>query len=319
MLAVFLGAGFSRVGGVPLASELFDTRPEVDRITRRRLVESVVSAWELWHTTHGGTPEEYLAVLQQRGGRTWHDAVWFVGLAITLRLGRVRAVGTKPTIVGHNIDRTTQVPAHEQFWSTVFRCTSDVVVVTTNYDVLPERGLRHRPRPRVPRPGFNYGSGPEQLQGGGYPSYSHIQRIVASGSVPLLKLHGSVSWAVRKGGLVHYHDCRPAIRGDATILAPVVNKSIPSYLQPTWDLAAGFLAAANTWVVVGYSLPAYDRAVRDLLRGNAAEGLTVHVFDPDDAVPGRFVELLEPALVHPHPGLPEGLAQLGAVMTSVCS
>lgn len=310
MITVFLGAGFSKVGGVPLASELFDARPEVDRITRQRLVERVVSRWEQWHSSTGGVPEEYLAFLESRGGHAWRDAVWFVGLVITLRVGRVELVGPQPTVVRHNVDRTTQIPVHEEFWSTIFRRTDEVAVITTNYEILPERGLRHEPRPRVPRPGFNYGNGPEPLAGGGYPSYAHIRKIATLGSVPLLKLHGSVSWSVRDQALVRYHDCRPAIRGDAAILAPVTDKSVPPYLRPTWEQASDCLANSGMWLVVGYSPPAYDEAVRELLSGSADHGPSVHVFDPREEAVAGYVSLLPKASVERHPGLPEGLADL---------
>ncbi|MCH8021342.1 hypothetical protein IH785_15970 [candidate division KSB1 bacterium] len=169
MIAVFLGAGFSYLGDVPLASQLFNSQPEVDRITRQRLLERVLSDWERWHSKHGGQPEECLAYLQERTGRKWLDAVWHVALVIALEMGRVEYVGMNRTITRHNIDRTTQIEAHEAFWSTFFRRTYDVAVITTNYDILPERGLRHEPRPRVPRPGFHYGNGVEELAGGGYP------------------------------------------------------------------------------------------------------------------------------------------------------
>ena len=98
------------------------------------------------------------------------------------------------------------------------------------------------------------------LAGGGYPSYSHIQKIRAAGHVPLLKLHGSVSWSVRDSELVKYHDCRLAIRGDAAIVAPIVGKTVPTYLQPTWDTAKTHLSRARTWIVIGYSLPRYDQS-----------------------------------------------------------
>ena len=53
---------------------------------------------------------------------------------------------------------------------------------------------------------------------GAIPSYSHIEKISASGTVPVYKLHGSISWSHRDRQLVRYHDCRPAIRGDAAIV-----------------------------------------------------------------------------------------------------
>jgi len=82
-----------------------------------------------------------------------------------MHMGYVRVVGRKPTIVRHTLNLTSGIKAHEEFWTAVFRRTEDVAVVTTNYDILAERGLRPKPRPRVPRPGFHYGDGPEQLEG----------------------------------------------------------------------------------------------------------------------------------------------------------
>jgi hypothetical protein len=196
----------------------------------------------------------------------------------------------------------------------IFRRTQDVSVITTNYDVLPERGIRHRPRPRVPRPGFHYGDGPEQLAGGGYPSYSHIQKIATSGTVPIYKLHGSVSWSYRGSKLVRYHDCRPAIRGDAAIVAPVTAKALPHYLHPVWRGAEAALRSSRLWLVVGYSLPDYDHLVRGLLERSASPERTVHVFDPDDGVSQRFQSLLPDQEVRPHPGLPEGVPQVESLM-----
>ena len=316
MIAVILGAGFSCIAGLPLASQLFESSPEVDRITRRRLVQRVVAGWERWQARTRAAPEEYLAFLQDKGGKEWHDALWFVSLIIALKLGRVELVGSKPTITRHNLDRTS-VATHEQFWSEIFRKTFDVSVVTTNYDILPERGIRNRPRPRVPRPGFHYGDGPELLAGGGYPSYAHIQRIAASGSVPLYKLHGSVSWSFREGRLVRYHDCRPAIRGDAAIVAPMTTKVIPPYLQRTWQQAGQDLSSSDMWIVVGYSLPQYDEAVRDLLAESGRHAPDVHIFDPCEKVAPAFAQLLPGSPVSAHDRLPESIHDLELLMGSV--
>ena len=203
------------------------------------------------------------------------------------------------------------IPELETFWDILFGALTDVSVVTTNFDVLAERGLRHVPRPRAKRPGFHYGFGPENLAGGGYPSYSHIQKIRAHGYVPLYKLHGSVSWSVRDGELVKYHDCRPAIRGDAAIVAPIVEKTVPGYLRPTWAAAGQHLGRARIWIVVGYSLPWYDEAVRSLLGEATQSDTTIHVFDPDPDVASRFRALTHD--VRSHPGIPDGFNELGGL------
>ncbi len=314
MLSIFLGAGFSAVASVPLASQLFNVVPEVDGVTRQRLTARVLDRWQRWHAANDGAPEEYLAYLQEDGGKAWLDAQWYVALVIALAVGRVEQVGMKLKIIRHNLDRTTAVDSHEEFWTTIFRRTQNVAVITTNYDILAERGIRHRPRPRVDRPGFNYGYGPEKLAGGGYPSYAHIQQITVSGSVPVLKLHGSVSWAFRDGRLVRYHDCRPAIRGDAAIVAPVTAKMLPEYLEPVWKMARKALNLSPKWIVVGYSLPEYDDLVRQLLVETAPSDLVLHVFDPDSRVADRFRSLLPGRSIFPHRGLPEGLKELAGIL-----
>ena len=45
---------------------------------------------------------------------------------------------------------------------------------------------------------------------------------------------------------------------------------------------------ASTWLVVGYSLPAYDRLVRTLLYESTTSNTRIHVFDPDPVVARRF-------------------------------
>ncbi len=157
----------------------------------------------------------------------------------------------------------------------------------------------------VPRPGFNYGFGHEALAGGGYPSYSHIQRIVTEGTVPLLKLHGSVSWSLRNGKLVRYHDCRPAVRGDALLVAPVRGKRPPDALVPTWRVARAAVTTARLVLIVGYSLPPYDDLVRDLLAATATNA-SIHVFDPDPRAGERYRHQLHREIVQ-HGGLPEAL------------
>ena len=310
-VAIILGAGFSVVAGVPLASQLLGNRPDVDRVTRQKLVDRVVTRWETWRSRNRGATEQYLAELERTNQKEFHDAAWFIGLTVALRMGQLRKVGANLEITKHNLDRTSE-PGLEKFWTVLFGARTDVSVITTNFDILAERGLRHVPRPKVKRPGFHYGFGPESLQGGGYPSYSHIQKIKTGGHVPVLKLHGSVSWSVRNGELVKYHDCRPAIRGDAAIVAPIVEKTVPDYLEPTWMAAKEHLCRARTWIVVGYSLPPYDQAVRALLREAVSPDTAIHVFDPDSAVASRFRDLT--LNVRSHRGLPDGINELNDIL-----
>jgi len=317
MIAVFFGAGFSAVSGVPLASQIFDPRPEIDRISRHRLMERVEAGWDDWRARTGGAPEEYLAHLESSGaGGQWRDATWYVSLVIALSLGSIKPISftQQRTIVQTNLNRTSRIPSHEDIWTALFRHTEDVTVITTNYDILAERGLRNTPRPRRHRPGFHYGFGPERLLGSGAPSFSHIRPIMASGRIPLLKLHGSVSWSFDGNRIRRYFDCRPAVQGKALIVAPVTEKSVPRYLQPIWDKAAQALSESNIWLIIGYSFPAYDETVNQLFVQNGGHSPRVHILNPDSAVVGRVQLLMPSATVVGHPRLPEGIGSLPAIL-----
>jgi hypothetical protein len=314
MITLFLGAGLSSLAGVPLASELFSEEPIVDRVSRANLVSRVLHSWNSWHEKTGGSPEEYIAYLDSNQAPGLRDTVWYVALLITLRVATVRYVGGQPQITRHHITLTSGVPQIEAFWTTVFRRTSDIAVVTTNYDIIAERAIRNQPRPRVPRPGFNYGSGTVKLEGRGYPTFAHIRPNYANGTVPLLKLHGSISWSVEAGSIVPYVDCRPAIRGNAAIVAPAKEKVIPDYLSSTWDIAADVLRDSTRWLVVGYSLPEYDLQVRELLASCADHSPRIHIFDPWPLAAERFETFLPKLDIHRHPGIPGGLDDLEHIL-----
>lgn len=150
-------------------------------------------------------------------------------------------------------------------------------VVTTNYDTLMEQVLRHRRMLRKPEPGFYYGGlpRPQALIGSNpwdrfnEPDWQPGDRsIEVTGEVPLCKLHGSLHWEWRGGDVTLWRDHRLPYRhgGEAAIVAPVLEKRPDPWIEPVWTAAIDVLRRADTWIVVGYSLPPYDYAVRDLLR-----------------------------------------------------
>jgi hypothetical protein len=315
MTIVFLGAGFSSVANIPLASQLFEVKPDVDRVTRMKLVDRITSLWNDWHNRSKGSPEEFLAYLEKNGGLEWKEAVRYVALSITMPLSTLQYVSSGGlTVTKHNITRATNNEIHENFWSNIFKKTKDITVITTNYDILAERGLRNEPKPRKNRPGFNYGEGNEQLNGGGYPSFTHIRPINISGSIPLLKLHGSISWAIEQDKIIHYIDCRPAISGNVAILAPITEKKPPIFLQPIWEKAGNALADASKWIIVGYSLPQYDLAVRKLFSDNGKHNPEIHVFDISKNAASSFKEMLPNSSVEWHDGLPNGIPDIDLIL-----
>ena len=315
MVTVFLGAGFSALGGVPLASQLFNERPQADVISRENLIERVLNGWEYWNRRTGGTPEQYLSYLEKDTGRQWFDAVWYIALTVVLQMPRVSIKGVKPRVSHHTLHLTSGVSVHELFWTTIFRERTDIAVLTTNYDILAERGLRLTPRLTIPRPGFHYGSGSTELKGRGYPGVFRRDRPPNTrGSIPLLKLHGSVSWAIDKGSLEFYHDCRPAIRGDAAIIAPVIEKDISKSFSEIWSKAAYMLTLSEIWVIVGYSFPEYDMAINNLFWSNSSHKPRVHVLNLDPGVLTRVQTILPHCEAYYHEGLPNAIRELPSVL-----
>ena len=313
-VAVFLGAGFSALAGIPLASQLFHDCPVADLPLRQDLVERVLYNWEEWRARQGGTAEEYLSTLEASKGQAWREALRYVALVVTLSTPGVVVRGRRPLIDGHTLNLANKVAVHELFWGAVLEQTSDLAVVTTNYDIVAERGLRLAPRRRLGLPGFNYGVVGERLAGGKGPGFFRNPWPSAAGSVPVFKLHGSVSWAYGRGGLEKYHDCRPAIRGDAAIIAPVREKEIPRAFGGVWSGAAEALCTAGKWLVVGYSFPEYDLAVNELLRNCYRAGTTVHVANPDRDAVSRLGKLIPMPNVVRHGGLPDALGEIRAML-----
>jgi hypothetical protein len=313
---VFLGAGASRIGGLPLTAELFTEPPWMDAVlSRRGLVLSVLGSWERWQRQTGGSSEEYLSEIE--GSMAWHLAVRFIALRLVTEQAGLRAVGAarRPVIVRQNVDRTSGHPEYEAVWDAVFKRKPfpEVAVLTTNYDVLAERGLRHLPRPKVSRPGFHYGRGPEELHGRGYPSYAHLRPVCAEGAVPLFKLHGSISWALLDGEIRPYRDCRPGIKGAAAIVAPARGKTIPSWAGWIWEGAGKALRTSPVWIFIGYSFPEYDSALRDLVSRSTGHLPEVHLFSPNARDRVARISSWLGLVVVAHGGLPECLSELRAI------
>jgi len=165
-------------------------------------------------------------------------------------------------------------------------------VVTTNYDMLAERVLRHRPMRRRPEPGFYYGGLPRPQRAHGHLPWDRFDPyfvgepgdVELTGSVPLCKLHGSLNWERGGQAIALFRDQRLVYRrgGTAAIIPPTAEKQAESWLSSVWAASEEVLGGSEKWIVVGYSLPAYDHAVRDLLHRSAAAGdvRSISLHDP---------------------------------------
>jgi len=319
--ALILGAGFSHVAGHPLAKDLFDSGSAIPSLEAKRRYEVVLRGWRAWKAIHPSQgPEQFLTELYRAavlGPIPWAWAAEFVAAILATPLPHDR--GAHQARYGGRITRPVNVPSHEAFWDLVSSRFSVTAVVTSNYDILAERGLRHRPMRRTNRSGVYYGGlgRPQVLKGTALPfSAAKPERFIElEGDIPIYKLHGSLNWGLEAGALTLYQDLRPAFRhgSDAQIVPPVVEKEAPSWLLDIWGGARQALASCSTWLVCGYSLPPYDRAITQLIAdaGTAGAVTRVILLDPyaTDLV-SRWQAVAPNAKLHALPGLPEALRPL---------
>lgn len=286
---LIFGAGWSCVAGRPLARELFDDVPDAASQSAARRYAEVASEWRRWRLNHGeGYAEQFIGAMQQ--GRLWDAVVEFVAA----RLAKPDLDRLEHELrYGERIDKPSPAPEHHEFVTRVLREHSVVGAVTTNYDLLVERSLRHRPMKRPARPGFHYvGISAGPLRGA---TVFSVRRglVHVTGDVPLCKLHGSLNWVLIGGSLNAYADCRAAFRQHqrSFIVPPTPEKDAPLPLRVIWSEAETMLRRASVWIVVGYSAPVYDTAISTLLTRSTTHDLTIHVVDPNTAIADRFREI----------------------------
>lgn len=293
--SLFLGAGWSRLAGRPLASELFDEAPFAPSAAAVRSYERVIRAWHSWAGTHPGQgPEQFLADISPEGARgldpIWLDAVRFVGA----RLAEPDVVRLEHELrYGERITKPSPAPCHHEFLEQVLGQYNLAGVITTNFDLLAERTLRHRVMQRPRRPGFFYPGIDRPLRGSSAFSVRHGW-VEVTGTIPLCKLHGSLNWALEGVALRAYADCRPAHRRSniSYVVPPQLEERPPPLLALPWETAEQLLNRTDHLLVVGYSAPPYDHAVEALLR-NAGERISlVRVVDPNEGVAQRFAEIM---------------------------
>jgi len=254
-------------------------------------------------------------------GFLWPKLIWFLAYRLAAPQASVQFYGQRANRTRDNIAVASVHPVHKEWWNIVLKQVQNDIrlsVITTNWDILIERALRPTPTHRPWRPGFNYGCGPEGVvASSGFPGSKWLADLEIRGSVPLLKLHGSLNWAMKSGHLTKYGDLRPAFRGDAAIVPPVQEKVVPPWATDIWQQAREALSTADQVLVVGYSFPTYDSHVWDLFHdGLASSHAPVHVFDPNaSAIRAQLECVLSETAITAHSGLPEALAELPVLIS----
>lgn len=170
---VILGAGFSYVAGLPLAKDLFNSPYLVPSQRAEQRFNAVLAEWRTWELAHPNKgPEQFLAELYSKNlpfPVSWTWAVELVAAVLATPLPQDR--GEHNQRYAGRIIWPLRNRTHNAFWDLLFTHRTINGVVTLNYDILAERGIRHRPMIRLRRPGIYYGGlpRPQVLKGAALP------------------------------------------------------------------------------------------------------------------------------------------------------
>ena len=321
---VILGAGFSYIAGLPLTRDLFET-DELPRSFSPEAAErhrQVLHAWRAWASKKPGeNGEKWLAKLYDLLGAealvyltSYQDAVDFA-LARLVQL----PPGSKAHYY-HGVTTSVECKEHRLFWNYMRRDFDLRAVVTMNYDILAEQGLREEYSSHRAKPMFHYG---------GFPYTQHVRKltnvvtrefeeVVLDGPIALFKMHGSLNWTYEwsPDRMKMHDDVRAVFRPDREvgvpqIVPPLVEKKAPDWLRTIWNGARQALGDSQVWFVCGYSLPEYDTALRELFRAAASRtfSLRIIISDPfSDEVSKKWAALVPRGTrIEALPGLPEVL------------
>lgn len=326
--AVILGAGFSYVGGLPLARDLFDPSAPIPQPRSKLALEKYKNVrWAFANAQAndpGLTAERWLAQLYAErdnplqpmfSGVNWNDAVRYaLARLVPLPKGSnshyYYGIGT---YCCHSI--------HRRFWERLEQEFSVKYIVTMNYDILVEQALHDIASPHRTSPRCRYGG------------FQHVQVVRKMTNVVtkadelmqlgddfvLYKLHGSVNWAWEPHSptLKIHQDVRAVFRADnkygvPAIVPPIPEKHMPPEFGQVWDEAQRVLSQTPMWIVCGYSLPDYDEALRKFFGGIlwSRPTTTLFILDPDsNRVAGKWNALASNCKVVPLAGLPDALDQ----------
>lgn len=271
MLAGLRGAGFSRwAADLPVASELFDFQLRTRGEREHRRVELVHEEWAAWRIDHPrDDPEQFVGWALQLPNARRRRVIWYVARRLSDPFLCSMLGGSATFQIDDKRVRELASVQRAQRFLQRFLGADTSGLVTCNYDLLVEYALTTRY--------FNYGTRGERLHGRGpnpvFPSRGGYPAL--QGTLPLAKLHGSVSWDTRR----RYTDGRRGLIGEALIVPPRPEKEPPAELAEAWTLARNVLSRADRLVVFGFGFNPYDHAVRELLTSTGTRVRQVLLID----------------------------------------
>jgi hypothetical protein len=306
-IALFLGAGFSKPWGLPLTKELLPSSKEeweqiieekFPRKYQQKYARRVQVSWlkYLDECQGSGSVDQFAEKLQtdEQGamGLPFDDLAYFLAVRLAVEESETREFHMQTQFVGHHFGMQDAVlPCYDGIIQVLDR-DSLRGIVTTNYDLVVEKILGPDATGRLG--GFNYGTQGQPLhkRHHEFNTQRWYHRETIDGTIPLLKLHGSLNWASSKEkGIDIYVDCYPSLtQGHHPVIVPP-HSDILQYdlLSKIWQKASEVLQGADIWVFCGYSFPPYDEDVRDLMKRSASILRRVVILSPHATALGQNI------------------------------
>lgn len=166
-VALFVGAGLSMAGGLPVTNELLDGQIWAGSDTRWQHVTEVLYSWRAWRACHGGDVGQFLVAAYHNDVTTaatgalpgatlpWPWVAQCIAARLSAHTGGARG-GSSPRYF-ENIANPSRVGGHLRLLRSLSEAGCALVgVVMSNYDLLAERALRPRAVRHWLCPGFHY-------------------------------------------------------------------------------------------------------------------------------------------------------------------
>jgi len=274
MIGLLLGAGFSKwAADLPVAAGLFDFEVNPSGQKERARLEMVRQLKKDWDERHPqANSEQFIEyILASQNEKAKRAVLWYVVRRLSepyiCREWHAQRWRRHVLMIDENrkFDRPG-VKAAQTFLSKFMMQLSGIV--NTNYDLLVEYALGTKL--------FNYGHQGEHLTGrGAYPVSQWKNPVVLRGTIPLAKVHGSISWDADG----RYTDGRRGLTGNALIVAPTPEKKPPGTLRREWELSGQILRNSSRLLVFGFAFNPYDEALLNHLQINGRNIRQVMIVD----------------------------------------
>ena len=253
MLALLLGAGFSKWAvDLPVASQLFDFAIEPFGSREAKMIAAVQTLKNTWDLNHPNEyAEKFIADAMQFPVKNKQAVLAYIVRRLSEPFIWKEFYGQRQRRHYLMIDenRRFEIPGIRKAKDFIEQFQNSQLggIITTNYDLIAEFTLGTK--------SFNYGVTGQQLTGRGpYPVSTWQKPVRLTGTIPLAKIHGSVSWDYENC----YTDGRRGLTGNALIVAPTPEKQPPESLKGVWNLAERILTLATRLVVFGFAFNPYD-------------------------------------------------------------